>query len=103
MNMILFVRLLTRRPPLPDGFKLGEAVYFTGASETAPNGENVVHGQKGSVAGAAPSNEAVAVQFPDNKGSVSCFTNQVRSPRAAAASPAHMHLHPPRPPHPLHA
>ena len=33
--------------PLPGGYKVGEKVFFTGTSQTFPNGDKVVHSQQG--------------------------------------------------------
>eukprot|EP00964_Phaeocystis_antarctica_P052215 scaffold30550_cov66-Phaeocystis_antarctica.AAC.7 len=40
-------------PPLPGGYKVGEKVFFTAASQTLPNGDKLVHGQQGEVTGPA--------------------------------------------------
>ena len=38
-------------PPLPGGYTVGEQVYFTGTSQTFENGDRLVHGKQGEVAG----------------------------------------------------
>ena len=71
---------------LPGGYKVGEKVFFTRASWTAPNGDKVVHGQQGEVVGPV-TNEAhkgkgVAVRFPGNKHSIGCSLIEVRRLRS---------------------
>ena len=80
-------------PPLPGGYKLGEKVFYTGASHSFPSGNRLVHGQQGEVTGPAGGEAVkgmgVAVLFPGNKGNVSCRLAQVRRLHAAsAATPA---------------
>ena len=76
------------------GYKRGEKVFFTGASETLPSGINkLVHGQQGEVTG-PPNSETlkgkcVAVRFPGNIGSIACSLTQVRRLRAAPAANPH--------------
>jgi hypothetical protein len=69
-------------PPLPGGYKLGEKVFFTGASETAPSGHKWVHGQQGEVMGPAnceaTKGKGVSVRFPGNMGNVNCYLATVR-------------------------
>ena len=81
-------------PPLPGGYKLGEKVFYSGTSWTAPNGEKLVHGQQGEVVGPATDEdgeEGVAVLFPGNKGSVECYLTNVR--RLCSAPAAHPHAY----------
>ena len=76
-------------PPLPGGYKVGEKIFYTWASETASNGEKWVHGQQGEVMGAAIGaleGKGVSLRFPGNKGNVTCWLTTVRRLRAAAAS-----------------
>ena len=76
-------------PPLPGGYKLGEKVFYTGANETASNGDKWVHGQQGEVVGPATGKERnthVNVLFPGNKGNVECLLTTVRRLRAASAA-----------------
>ena len=99
-------------PPLPGGFKVGEKVFFTGASETFASGNKLVklvYGQQGEVAGPVATGsvkgKGLAVRFPGNKGYVNCYLNTVRHLRAAPAAisrlrPTHAKLCP-RPEHPL--
>ena len=54
-------------PPLPGGYKVGEKTFFTGANETFPTGDKVVHGQQGEVVGPATprtKGKGVKVRFP---------------------------------------
>ena len=85
-------------PALPGGYKVGDQVFFTGASETFPSGDKLVHGQQGEVTGPAAlethKGKGVAVRFPGNKGNVECLLTQVRRPRAAPAARAHAYVAP---------
>ena len=86
---------------------MGEKVFFTGASQTAPSGNKVVHGQQGEVTGAATAEshkgKGVEVLYPGNKASVGCLLTGVRRLRAASAAtprlrPTHATLPTPRAP-----
>ena len=83
-------------PPLPGGYKVGEKVFFTGASRSFPDGDKLVHGQQGEVVGPATvesiKGKGVRLLFPGNKGDVDCFLTDVR--RLSAASAASPRLHP---------
>ena len=77
----------TKRPAkkpdtLPGGYKVGEKVFFTGASETFPSGNKLVHGQQGEVVGPGTGEthkgKGVAVLFPGNTGSIECYLTTVR-------------------------
>ena len=85
-------------PPLPGDYKVGEKVFFTRASWTAPNGDKVVHGQQGEVTGPATNEshkgKGVAVLFTGNTGNVQCYLNSVRRLRAAPAAHPHAHVAP---------
>ena len=69
-------------PPLPGGYRVGEKVFYTGASETFPSGNKLVHGGQGEVVGPATlethKDKGVAVLFPGNKGSIECLLTKVR-------------------------
>ena len=57
-------------PPLPDGYKIGEKIYFTGVSYTLNNGDIVVYGDHGEVMGpeTGESREGqLAIKFPQIK------------------------------------
>jgi len=77
-------------PPLPGGYKVGEKVFYTGASLTLPSGDKVVHGQQGEVTGPATAEthkgKGVDVRFPGNMGDVGCYLTHVRRLRAASAA-----------------
>ena len=79
---------------LPGGYKVGEKVFFTGASQTASSGNKVVHGQQGEVMGSDDGGELVIVRFPGNMygnlyGDISCYLTSVcRLRTASAATPA---------------
>ena len=76
---------------LPGGYKVGDKVFYTGASQTASNGDKWVHGGQGEVVGHATSEQVkgkgVDVRFPGNRGNVECYLETVRRPRAAPAAP----------------
>jgi hypothetical protein len=77
-------------PPLPDGYTVGEKVFYTGSSQTLSNGDKLVHGQQGEVMGPATGQKSkgkgVDVRFPGNTGNVSCLLTSVRRLRAASAA-----------------
>ena len=83
-------------PPLPGGYKVGEKVFLTAASETFPSGNKLVHGQQGEVGGPATAEThkgmGVAVRFPGNKTWVGCYLTQVRRLRAASAATTRLRL-----------
>jgi len=70
-------------PPLPGGYKVGDKVFFTVASQTVPSGDKLVHGQQGEVMGPATSHthkgKGVAVLFPGIKINIACYLVQVRN------------------------
>ena len=78
-------------PPLPGGYKVGDKLFYTGASETVPSGEKLVHGQQGEVVGPATvethKGKGVAVLFPGIKITIACYLGEVRHPRAAPQPP----------------
>ena len=65
-------------------------MFFTGASETFDNGDQVVHAQQGEVTGPATiasyAGKGVKVLFPGNKSWVDCYLTTVRRRRAASAA-----------------
>ena len=77
-------------PPLPGGYKVGEKVFYTGASQTLSSGDKLVHGQHrevmGPATGEATKGKGVSVLFPGNKGNVGCLLTEVRRLRAASAA-----------------
>ena len=77
-------------PPLPGGYTVGEQVYFTGASQTFENGDQVEHGKQGEVVGPAIAEshkgKGVAVLFPGNKQHYQYLLNSVRRRRRHAAT-----------------
>ena len=77
--------------PLPDGYTLGELLYFTGVSQTASSGDKVAHGQQGEVVGPATGEntkgKGLTMRFPGNKGIIDCqLTNLSRAVRASLAA-----------------
>ena len=52
------------------GYKVDELVFYIGPSQTFADGDKVVHGQQGKVAGMLRGNTHLAVLFPGNKGFV---------------------------------
>ena len=71
-------------PPLPGGYKVGEKVFFTGASQTVSLGDKLVHGGQGEVMGPGNGKHTgeVVVLFPGNKGNVNCYLTSVRRLKA---------------------
>ncbi|EOD23157.1 hypothetical protein EMIHUDRAFT_195782 [Emiliania huxleyi CCMP1516] len=65
--------LLSSRPPrpLPDGFLVGDTVYYAGAS-----GDGLEFGLRGTVVGPARAAEGLTVLFDGNKGNVQLFFNK---------------------------
>ena len=75
---------VSREPPspLPGGFKLGERVYFVGASQTFSDGVRIVHGAQGEVMGPATSSrrtqgQGLSMKFPGNQQPVGCFLKEL--------------------------
>ena len=85
-------------PALPGGYKVGDKVFYTGASQTFPSGDKLVHGQQGEVVGPATSEQAkgkgVNVRFPGNRGNVASYLETVRRHRAAPAAHPHANVAP---------
>ena len=81
---------------LPGGWKLKDLVYYTGASQTFPSGNKLVHGQQGEVTGPAngenTKGKGVQVLFPGNTGSIECLLTDVRRLRAPVAPAPVSHL-----------
>ena len=80
-------------PPLPGGYKVGEKVFYTGATLTFEFGgktHKYPHGEQGEVTGPATleshKGKGVKVLFPGNKGRVDCYLTQVRRLRAVSAA-----------------
>lgn len=72
---------LSKTPPgpLPEGFQVGEAVYFVGGGETLPTGDFVVYGGMGTVisAGTRENEGRIRVTFPQNKWDVACKAQEL--------------------------
>ena len=64
-------------PPLPGGWKAMDPLYYKGESQTFDDGDKLVHGQQGEVAGSATLDgyvgKGVAVLFPGNKDAIDCY------------------------------
>ena len=76
-------RLLSRSPPppLPGGYKVGEKLYYTGASHTFDDGDRLVHGEQGEVMGPGNHEGQLLIKFPNNKGNINCTLDELsRSP-----------------------
>ena len=77
---------LGRGEPLPGGYRVDEKVFYTWPNRTFADGDKVVHGQQGEVAGPATlethKGKGVAVLFPGNKGNVECYLVAVLRPHA---------------------
>ena len=71
---------------------MGERVFFTGASQTFPSGNKLVHGQQGEVTGPATGEslkgKGVSVLFPGNKDNNNCYLFMVRRPSLCPRRPA---------------
>ena len=75
----------TAPPPLPGGYCPGDEVFYTGASQTFPDGDRLVQGAKGEVTGPATTSrrlagrvgEGVCVQFPEQSCGVGCFLTEL--------------------------
>ena len=76
-------------PPLPGGYRVGEKVFCTVASQNFLSGDKVVHGPQGVVMGPATGERCqgtcVAVRFPGNKRNVDCYITSVRRLRRRSA------------------
>ena len=70
--------LLSSRPPrpLPDGFLVGDTVYYAGASEEFTSGDGLEFGLRGTVVGPARASEGLTVLFDGNKGNVQLLFNK---------------------------
>ena len=82
---------------LPGIFDMTEHVFYTGANETFPNGDKVVHGQQGEVMGPATSEsykgKGLSIRFPGNKGNVECRLPSLSwSPPVSGATTCHIAL-----------
>ena len=97
------------------GYKADEQVFYMGQGQTFADGDKLVHGQQGKVAGMWRGNTHLAVLFSGNKGHVGLRLTEVRRLHAASAAtaglcPTHATLSPTRkraqisrnPPPPLH-
>ena len=66
---------------LPGGYHVGDAVFYTGASETRQNGARLAYGGDGEIVGPATSeyhkDNGVAVRFSANAGAVDCYITQL--------------------------
>ena len=70
------------------GYKVDEQVFYMGQGQTFADGDKLVHGQQGKVAGMWRGNTHLAVLFSGNKGHVGLRLTEVRRLRAAStASP----------------
>ena len=60
-------------------YRVGDAVYYTGASETFQNGDGVVYGEQGEVIAATSTvpDKRVRVQFPNNTDWVDCLLTEL--------------------------
>ena len=71
-----FVRCPPPPTTVPGGYSVGDAVVYTGSTQTFGDGDSVKEGGEGEVVGPATSEahqgKSVAVLFPGNKGSIEC-------------------------------
>ena len=82
----------TAPPQLPDGYAVGEKVWFIGLSETLSSGEELEHAQAGEVTGPAtgPGNEVhgLYVMLTGNKGHTGCRLAELSRAAPSAADKA---------------
>ncbi|EOD23002.1 hypothetical protein EMIHUDRAFT_195508 [Emiliania huxleyi CCMP1516] len=73
-----------RPPPLPGGFALDEELYYNGTGTKFDNGDRLVYGWRGRVAGQAAGDlarTAVAMRFAHNQLTIGCYLrNLTRDP-----------------------
>ena len=74
-------------PPLPGGYKVGEQVYYVGASQTHKNGRRYDHGMQGEVVGPALAGKGVTVLVPGDKRGIFCEITEVRCHHALYVNP----------------
>ena len=68
-------------PPLPGGYKVGEKLYYIGASQTWDDGDRLVHGEQGEVTGPGEWEGLLEIKFPNNKDTIGCPLDELsRSP-----------------------
>ena len=76
-------------PPLPDGYTVGEKLFYTGTSVTDSMDNTIVHGQQGEVTGPATheshNGKGVKVGFPGNTYDINCSLTEVRRLPASTA------------------
>ena len=81
---------------LPGIFDMAEHVFYTGTSQTFPDGNKLVHGQQGEVMGPASEShkgKGLAMHFSGNKVNVECLlTSLSRSPPVSGATTCHIAL-----------
>ena len=74
------------------GYGVGGGAYWVAENFTVSDGDKLEYGQRGTVVGPATAEsvkgKGVSVQFPGNKGVVSCYFDQVRRSPLEPASPA---------------
>lgn len=75
---------LSREPPGPvllGGHRVGEELYYLGASGTLSSGDRLTYGARGRVAGPATleeySGRGVAMLFPGNRAGIECFLKEL--------------------------
>jgi len=72
-------------PPLPGGLSAGEQVYFIGEGYRFDNGDRILHGMLGTVAGPSHfADEAVAVEFEGNVGNNGVYSYLLSREKPAA-------------------
>ena len=78
-------------PPLPGDYKVGEQVYYVGASqisyEAHKDGRRYNHGMQGEVVGPALAGKGVTVLFPGDKRGIRCEITEVRCHHALYVNP----------------
>ena len=78
-------------PPLPGGYKVGEQVYYVGASQISyqahKDGRRYDHGMQVEVVGPALAGKGVTVLVPGDKRGISCEIIEVRCHHALYSNP----------------
>jgi len=76
VNIACFVNQLSYSPPppLPGNYKIGEKLYYIGASGTVSTGDRLMHGEQGEVKGPGTGKweRRLLIKFPNNPRSIAC-------------------------------
>jgi hypothetical protein len=58
---------------MPEGYAIGDRLFWTGESVSVDAKNSVVYGKRGEVTGVGSDPESVAVLFPGNEESLHCY------------------------------